>query len=307
MADWKKIEAVLFASGKYLSEAEIKEYTGLKGKKYTAALNMLKKHYEELDSSLKLFQDDNSWKLNVKEEYNDVVQEVVSDAELPKSIMETLALIAYKSPVLQSEIVNTRGTNAYDHINYLIDKKFITKEPEGRSYKLKITEKFHEYFDIDDDQVRDVLDQAEKPDEDKLGELEVYDQKDESFDEKVLDRLKKPEEKENPEEQKEYLDEFDKKINSVKENIDEAKHNFEEIKEEKTEEESSSEKDELERDNYQDDTSEEAEEPEAHSKKGYDEEKTDESSGEDEGSEMSPEEVVEKVEKDIEEISKQRE
>jgi hypothetical protein len=59
-----------------------------------------------------------------------------------------LAIIAWKSPVVQSEIVRIRSTKAYDHIEELLTKGFIMREKSGRSYLIKLTPKFFEYFDI---------------------------------------------------------------------------------------------------------------------------------------------------------------
>ena len=69
------------------------------------------------------------------------IRKIVSETELPKTILETLAVIAWRAPVLQSEVVNLRHNKAYDHISELGDLGFIRKEPQGRSYMINLTEK----------------------------------------------------------------------------------------------------------------------------------------------------------------------
>lgn len=221
MTHWKLIEAVLFASSKYTSIEDIMAYTDLNRKQVKEGLKKLTEHYNTINSSLNVYEDAEGYKLNVKEQYSQVVQNVVYDAELPKHIMETLSLIAYKTPVLQSEIIKRRGQHAYDHISYLEKKKFVKKEPEGRSYKLKVTDKFHEYFDLNEPGLRDLFKNVKEPEE--LGDLEVYETSEEKdeFDTQMLERLKKAE-KLKPEDEKEYLNEFDQKINKVKERVDKA-------------------------------------------------------------------------------------
>ncbi len=221
MSDKKKVEAVLFASGKYMTAEEIAAYTKISVKKVKKAVEELKNYYEKEDTCLKVFSEEDSWKINVKEDYSDFVREVVADAEIPRSIMETLALIAYKTPVLQSDIIKNRGQHAYDHIAYLEKKKLIYKEPSGRSYKLKLTDKFHEYFDVEEPEMQNLFKNVKQPDPEKIGSLEVYESKNEDF-EANLDNLKRPEEKQSEEDTEEYLSDFDKKLESVKSRIEES-------------------------------------------------------------------------------------
>ena len=60
--------------------------------------------------------------------------------------MKTLAFIAYKQPLMQSNLVKVRSNKAYDHLKILEEKGFVSKEPKGRSYMLRTTKKFVEYF-----------------------------------------------------------------------------------------------------------------------------------------------------------------
>ncbi|MFT4261660.1 MAG: SMC-Scp complex subunit ScpB [Candidatus Woesearchaeota archaeon] len=228
MSDWKKVEAVLFASGSYVEVITICELTGLSKKNAQKALADLKNHYDKLDSSLEVFSDGDSWKLNVKTEYSDLVQKVVSGVEMPYPVMETLALIAYKSPVMQSEIVNTRGTVAYDHISYLEQKKFITRERYGRTYKLKVTEKFHDYFDVDDSKIQSLFEDIEKPVIEEV--VEIKEENDEAFEEKIIDRMKKQVPAESSEDVEKFLDDFENRLVGVKGRIDHAEEEIEELK-----------------------------------------------------------------------------
>ncbi len=225
MEDWKKIEALLFASGKYLAEEYISSITELKGAKLKAALKKLEEHYANTDTSLKLFREKDEWKLNIQEEYSPIVNKIVAETELPSYVMATLAVIAYKNPVLQSEVVDVRGSNAYEHIKMLEEKGFIKKEKHGRTYKLKVSDKFFEYFDVKSEaDIQGVFKQVKKPE--KLGSLEVYDEEENNnneFSEKVLERMKKVDKKDKEDDrEKDYLESFEERIKKVKQDIDEA-------------------------------------------------------------------------------------
>ena len=146
--DKNQVEALLFVSGRAMTIDEIKNISNLNKKKVKKALKQLKEDYESRDTGLAVYKEGETWKINIKEEHVSLVTNIVADTELSQTVMETLAVIAWKSPVLQSDVVKIRTSNAYDHIKELVNAGFITKEREGRTYRLKITEKFFDYFDV---------------------------------------------------------------------------------------------------------------------------------------------------------------
>jgi segregation and condensation protein B len=145
-----KVEAVLFASGRKLDAAELAQLTGGSKPKVQESLKELYSSYKAAETSLMLIQDGEHWKLSVKEEFMPLVRGIVAETELPKAVLETLAVVAWKSPILQADVIKLRNNKAYEHIAELVDSGFIAKERHGRSYKLRLTQKFEEYFDLDE-------------------------------------------------------------------------------------------------------------------------------------------------------------
>jgi segregation and condensation protein B len=144
-----QVEALLFSSGKTMSEEALTTLTKLDIRTVRKALATLQKEYEERESSIAIFNDDTGWKMMVRELYVPTVKNIVADTELSRACMETLAIIAYKYPkVLQSEVIDIRGSGAYEHMAELEKLGFINREPSGRSYSVKLTEKFFNYFDV---------------------------------------------------------------------------------------------------------------------------------------------------------------
>ncbi|MBT4022263.1 SMC-Scp complex subunit ScpB [archaeon] len=145
-----QIEALLFATGRFMDANTLLLLTGASGKQVLINnVRKLKEEYDERESPLMVVEEKDGWKLTVRETYLSLVRKIISETELPKTILETLAIIAWRSPVLQSEVVNIRHNKAYEHISELVDLGFIRKETSGRSYLLNLTEKFYEYFDVD--------------------------------------------------------------------------------------------------------------------------------------------------------------
>src|SRR3989344_3405131 len=99
----EKAEAILFASGKMMKFDDIARLGRFRNREILQeVLEELKKEYDEKPGSLKIFNDGEIWKLNVSDKHIDTVKNIISETELTKSVTETLAVIAFKYPILQS-------------------------------------------------------------------------------------------------------------------------------------------------------------------------------------------------------------
>ena len=143
----KKVEAVLFAVGKEISSERIASLCSLEIPQVEAIMQALSSRYSQLDNSLQIIKKENGWKLTVRDHYVPLVSSLVSNTELERPLMETLAVIAWRYPIMQSEVVKLRNAKAYDHMKQLEEMGFVMKEKYGRTFKVKLTKKFFEYFD----------------------------------------------------------------------------------------------------------------------------------------------------------------
>jgi len=155
----RQVEAILFAVGKKISPEKIAILTSLELKEVNKVLKNLQKEYVALEnSSLKVEDyDDGMWKLTVRDKYIPVVSTLVEETELERPLMETLAVIAWKYPIVQSEIVKLRGSGAYEHMRALVERGFIEKVPFGRTFKVKLTKKFFQYFDLPSEEAKEAF------------------------------------------------------------------------------------------------------------------------------------------------------
>lgn len=157
MQEYKnKVEAILFTTGKFINIEEISKLCNLSDQnQIKEILNIIQKEYAERDTALEIIQNGNSYKLTLKKEQMPITTQLLSDTEMDRPTQETLALVAWKNPILQSEIIHMRGNSAYDHIHNLKELDLITSEKSGRTRLLKITPKFYEYFDVVDAQLKE--------------------------------------------------------------------------------------------------------------------------------------------------------
>ncbi|MBI2669356.1 SMC-Scp complex subunit ScpB [Candidatus Woesearchaeota archaeon] len=150
----KKMEAVLFAVGKEITAERLASLCSLDVTEVESIVNDLIAEYGARDQSLHIVKKDQGWKLTVKDEFVPLVSSIVSSTELERPLMETLAVIAWRYPVLQSDVVKLRNASAYDHMKQLEERGFVEKEKFGRSFKIKLTKKFFEYFDLPSEEAK---------------------------------------------------------------------------------------------------------------------------------------------------------
>ena len=150
-----RVEAILFTTGRFMDLQEIANLCGVGSVGLVKdALDALRNDYDSRVGSLSIIEDNGKWRLNIKKEYNYLTTKLLDNTEMDRPTQETLALIAYKNPALQSEIVKMRGNTAYDHIKYLKDNEFVVSEAHGRTRLLKLAPKFYDYFDVVADQLK---------------------------------------------------------------------------------------------------------------------------------------------------------
>jgi segregation and condensation protein B len=107
--------------------------------------------YAHRDSALEIVETDLGFSLRLRAEFMHLVNKVLP-TDIGRGALRTLAAIALKNPITQSDLVELRGSSAYQHIQELVEQGFVKKrrQAEGRSYWLQVTDKFHQYFEIND-------------------------------------------------------------------------------------------------------------------------------------------------------------
>ena len=144
-----QVEAVLFVSDTPLKTGAISKMLNASYDDVQSALVQLIQEYEDRNGGLEIGTDD-GYVIQVKTQYLNIVTDMMP-LELNPGPMRTLSAIALKEPVLQSEVIEMRGSGAYDHINELVEQELITKKPQGLTYILKTTNKFQQYFRLTQD------------------------------------------------------------------------------------------------------------------------------------------------------------
>jgi segregation and condensation protein B len=151
------IEALLFASERPLSAREIhaclpdENLSDIK-----QALNNLQTEYDAMGRSFVLKEVAQGYQFRTQSEYASYVLQMfkTSPTRLSRAALETLAIIAYKQPILRQEIERIRGVDVGGILKTLLEKGLIRimgrKNLPGRPLIYGSTNKFLEVFDLKD-------------------------------------------------------------------------------------------------------------------------------------------------------------
>lgn len=145
-----RIEAVLFITARAVTTDEISNILDAEKEDIEEAMLELIMDYSARDGALEI-DDEDGYIIQVKEDYIDIV-ELLCPVDLKPAVLRTLSVIALKEPIRQSDLKELRS-NAYEHIQELLDKGLITrtKDKNGRSFNIKTSPKFAEYFKLKGD------------------------------------------------------------------------------------------------------------------------------------------------------------
>lgn len=153
----KKVEAILFTTGKFMNASELANILGASDGVVRELLIKLKEEYTKKNSALELQELEGKFKLNIRKEYGYLANKLAGEKEMDSPTTKTLAVIAYKSPVQQAEVIKIRGNKAYDHVGFLLEQGLISSEKFGRTRLLKLTPRFYDYFDTAEKEVKEVF------------------------------------------------------------------------------------------------------------------------------------------------------
>lgn len=161
----KKIEAILFISGRFLDIKDFITLSDLNPIIIKELLEELLQEYNKRDSALHIIKKEAAenvedsetlWKMDVKQEHSQLVNRLAGgNSEFTKAEQGTLALIAFKQPVKQSVIIKIRGNKAYDHIKKFSELGLIKKKRMGHTYELSLSDEFYNYFNIAEGEIKE--------------------------------------------------------------------------------------------------------------------------------------------------------
>jgi segregation and condensation protein B len=156
MDDLKNIiESLLFVSEEPLSLDRIIEVTGTSDRKQIrGALGTLTAEYEGKNGAFTLREVAGGYQFRTRPEYVPWIKRLLQPkpSRLSKAALETLAIIAYKQPIIRSDIEHLRGVDCGGVLRMLLERKLVRvlgrKEIPGRPIIYATTKQFLEVFEL---------------------------------------------------------------------------------------------------------------------------------------------------------------
>jgi segregation and condensation protein B len=120
------------------------------------ALLELKEEYDLRNGGFLLHEVAGGFQFRTKKEFKEWIRRLFQPTppKLSTAAMETLAIVAYRQPVLRNEIEHIRGVNSGNSLRILLERRLIRvlgrREIPGRPLVYATTRKFLETFDLKD-------------------------------------------------------------------------------------------------------------------------------------------------------------
>jgi segregation and condensation protein B len=151
------IESLLFAAEDPLTVDKIKAVLDISDlKAIREALALLGEEYESTKRGFCLAEVAGGFQLRTLPEYGQWVRRLkeTRPPRLSKAALETLAIIAYKQPLLRSEVEYLRGVDSGGTIKTLLERRLVRimgrKDLPGRPMVYGTTKQFLELFNLKD-------------------------------------------------------------------------------------------------------------------------------------------------------------
>jgi segregation and condensation protein B len=156
MEDIKNIiESLLLVAEDPLTIDRIKNILALAEKKEIQnALAELSSEYENRKGGFFLREVAGGYQIRTRPEYREWIKRLIQPKplRLSKPALETLAIIAYKQPIIRSDIEHIRGVNCGGILRMLLERKLVRilgrKAIPGRPHIYATTKQFLEVFDL---------------------------------------------------------------------------------------------------------------------------------------------------------------
>ena len=151
------VEAALLTTDRAITSAKLAEVLGegVTSKQVVEAVDALNAVYEKTDRSFRIEQVAGGWQIMTLPRFAEVLSALHrtrDKSKLSPAALETLAIIAYKQPILRADIETIRGVASGEMIRSLMDRNLVKivgrAEELGRPMLYGTTKSFLEVFGL---------------------------------------------------------------------------------------------------------------------------------------------------------------
>ncbi len=152
----RRLEAVLFLSREPLNTRKLAQLAGLSdGTEARTLLRKLNQRYDESGSAFRVEEVAGGYQLLTRPQFASWLrrlEHVPSETRLSAPALETLAVVAYRQPVLRADIEAVRGVSCGEILRQLMERDLVRiggrSEELGRPYLYSTTKRFLQTFGL---------------------------------------------------------------------------------------------------------------------------------------------------------------
>jgi segregation and condensation protein B len=156
VVDLATVEALLLSTHHPLTAGRLAELMDLPGtKSVRSAIKSLNEQYEQTERSFRIEQVAGGYQILTLPKFGEQLKKLHQkeiDSKLTKAALETLAIIAYKQPILRADLEAIRGVACGETIRSLMEKHLVKiagrAELPGRPILYGTTKRFLELFGL---------------------------------------------------------------------------------------------------------------------------------------------------------------
>ncbi|MDN3514827.1 MAG: SMC-Scp complex subunit ScpB [Candidatus Brocadia sp.] len=165
------VEALLFAAEEPVTLRKLADIIeGTNGAQTQEAITQLKSDYDMQGRAFQIEEVAGGYQLFTRPEYYEWVAKLrkkTGETRLSQAALETLAIIAYKQPILRANLESIRGVQSGQIIRLLMEKDLVKvvgrDESLGHPLLYGTTKKFLEYFGLKDIKDLPKIEELEAP------------------------------------------------------------------------------------------------------------------------------------------------
>jgi len=165
------MEAGLYVAGRPLDLNTLASVAGTRSKKKVRKLaKTLVDNYKNRDTAIEILElEGERFVMQLKTDYTGKVRKLATRPLLSAGPLKTLSYIAFRQPILQTQVIDVRGNHVYGHLKQLEGMELIIREGVGKKRVIKTTQFFADFFGLSHElrtmkrQLKILFKEVEKP------------------------------------------------------------------------------------------------------------------------------------------------
>ena len=143
------IEAALFMTNQPISIERLSKIFKRDPERIKEVIEEFRAEFQKDEHGIHILETSIGYQIRVKPELVSTVSNLTPYRDLGKGLLRVLALVAYKQPITQSEIVKVIGNRTYEYVKRLEERGLINTVKHSRTKALVATKEFANYFGLE--------------------------------------------------------------------------------------------------------------------------------------------------------------